>query len=86
MTEGKCKDKDAAVKEITVVAKKYDVKVTKQKTTVTEKNARSLLGAIIRDINQDEGAGRKGWWSNYTVVNEKDLFCFKTKPSKQATA
>ena len=79
MTEAKCKNKDEAVKEVVKLCKQYNVKVTKQKSTVTEKNARSLLGAIIRDINEP----RKGWWSSYRVVSEKNKFAFEVK---QATA
>ena len=73
MTAGKCKDKDAVIKEVVALCAKYNVKVTKQKTTVTPKNARSLLGAIMRDINKQ----RKGWWSLYKVVAEKNRFCFE---------
>ena len=73
MTEAKQKNKDDAVKQIVALCKKYDVRVTKQKTNVTPKNARSLLGAIMRDINKE----RKGWWSAYKVVTEKNRFCFE---------
>ena len=80
MTTGKCKDKDAVIKEVVALCTKYNVKYTKQKTTVTPKNARSLLGAIMRDINKQ----RKGWWSNYKVVAEKNKFAFEIV--KQVTA
>ena len=81
MTEAKSKDKDTVVKSVVELCKKFDVRVTKQKTRVTDKNARSLLGAIIRDITKE----RKGWWSLYKVVTEKNKFCFETKKI-QATA
>lgn len=68
------KDRDSLATEMVSTLAKNGVTETKKGNKVSKELVLRQINAMLRDIKQDGGQGRKGWWSTFNVVDEKNKF------------
>ena len=74
--EAGVKDKETAVKKAMVQCKAKGITASSRGNVIDEARLLNHLTAILRDIKQP----RKGWWSNYEIVEkEGELLQLKKK-------
>lgn len=67
------KDRATVIKEALQTFNEHEQKLSIKNALLTEASVGRLMNAMLADIKFNDGAGKRGWWSEWVVEESKEV-------------